>query len=232
MTLTAMLLVLSSWLISGPPDAMQAPAADVEGLWAYTELAPRGQKGMPLTGMFVFRDGLFVQQTINDGEPFEAQVGQGHCGTYRPKDGIVELTAEVQIALSPRRTPPLSLRHGVTHQITPELSGDSLTLTFGTGTIQKFKKIGPAKGRIYRLEGGMLALVDGHFLLVAAASDQDVVGGSGTFVKDGGTLILQAQRWYSATADGASNKRDTKIEATFDEQVLKLPGGPAMKVVR
>jgi hypothetical protein len=228
--ITMSLIVWS--VLSAMVQVATPSASPVEGLWAYTELQPKGQKAFALTGMFVFHDGLFVQQTINDGEPFSGQTGQGHCGTYRTKGPLVEMTAEIAIGVSPNRPTPLSLRRNTEHQITPVLEGNDLTLTFGSGTIQKFRRAGPAKGTIYRLEGGMLALVDGHFLLVVASGGQNVVAGSGTFEQRATTLNLQARRWFSVLSDKATNMRDTTIKATFDEKTLTLGDGSVFKVLR
>lgn len=226
--ITSSFIVWSLLIIGVPLGGSQVPAS-LEGLWAYTGLAPRGQQEVPLTGLFVFHQGLFLQQAINDGLPFDQQGGQAHCGTYRPRDGAFDMTAEVAVGVSPGRPAPLSLRRNTEHQITPTFSGDALTLTFGSGTVQKFRRVGPGDGRVVRLKDGMLALVDGHFLLVAAVNDQQVVAGSGTFEQRGQELLLEADRWFSVKGTQVSYLRETPSKAQFDGNVLILADGTRLQ---
>jgi len=111
----------------------------IEGLWAYTAIAPGGRNEVPLTGLFLFHQGIFVQQAINDGEPFDEQMGQAHTGTYQPAEEGFEMVAEIAIGVAPSHTPALSLRRNTEHQIKPERDGQELVLTFGSGTVQKFE---------------------------------------------------------------------------------------------
>ena len=43
----------------------------VNGLWMYTGLVTGDGTEMPLTGTFLFKDGIFVQQAVFDGGVFE-----------------------------------------------------------------------------------------------------------------------------------------------------------------
>ena len=58
-------------------------------------------------------------------------------------------------------------------------TGDRLRLTFGTGTVQTFTRLGPGRGEQVRLDRGALALVDGRFVLVAEAQNR-ASSGSGS----------------------------------------------------
>ena len=57
------------------------------------------------------------------------------------------------------------------HKLSVERFGETLVITFGSETVQTFRRLGNAEGEIYSLDGGMLALVDGRFVLVAARDD-------------------------------------------------------------
>jgi hypothetical protein len=123
---------------------------DAEGLWAYTLLEARGQK-MPLTGVILFKDGLFVQQSIFDGEPFAAQGAMAHAGPFGPGPRGIHMVGEQTIGISPDKTPALSFRRDSQHDISVDRDGETMTIVFGSGTIQKFRRIGPAKGDMYKL---------------------------------------------------------------------------------
>ena len=72
-------------------------------------------------------------------------------------------------------------------------------ITFGSETVQTFRRLGDAEGEIYSLDGGMLALVDGRFVLVAARDD-GVVTGCGAFEREGDYYTLEVLRWAEAQA--------------------------------
>ncbi len=82
------------------------------------------------------------------------------------------MVAEQAIGVSPTRSPPVSVRRNTEHEIDVRFAGDALTMTFGSGTVQKFKRVGPGEGNVIHLDEGSLALVDGHFLLVAVTGRQ------------------------------------------------------------
>jgi hypothetical protein len=204
------------------------PATSIEGLWKYEAIAPGGGAEVPIDGFIVFRAGRFVQQTLNVGEPFREQVAQAHAGTYRIEDDRLQLLAEVGFVVTPLKPSPVDARHGSTHQLTVRRSGKSLTLTFGTGTVQKLTSAGPGNGHIYPLTDGALALVDGRFVLVGR-SDGRAVAGSGTFARANGNLRMEPLRWFSIR-DGRPEYSRARVVATFDGTTLKIPGEPALPV--
>jgi hypothetical protein len=75
-------------------------ASQVDGLWSYTGLATSTGTEMPLTGIFLFKDGVFLQQSIFDSEPFSAAGAMAHAGPY-------SADAEVRIATSPIPSGPI-----------------------------------------------------------------------------------------------------------------------------
>lgn len=212
---------------TGKADAVQA----AEGLWEYTALIAGGKgENMPLTGVILFKDGMFAQQSIFDGEPFEQQGAMAHAGPFGAGPNGVHMTAEQTISIAPGKEKPLTFRRDTQHDISVERSGDDMTIQFSTGTIQKFKRIGPANGRIHKLDKGVLALVDGHFVLVDG-DESGVVTGYGTYRQSGTSYDLTAIRWAESTPTKAVNKRDFAQKATFDGKQLTLADGRTFKVV-
>lgn len=204
-------------------------ATAAEGLWAYTALQARGQD-MPLDGVILFKDGVFAQQSIFSGEPFATQGAMAHAGPYAPGPKGVHLVAEQTISIAPGSESPLKFRRSTQHDISVDRSADEMTIVFDTGTVQKFKRLGPAKGRVYRLEKGVFALVDGYFVLVDG-DEQGVVTGYGRYERSGTSYRLSVERWSESTPTAAMNRRDFGLTASFDGATLKLADGRRFRVV-
>ncbi|HKS56011.1 MAG TPA: hypothetical protein VJS12_12020 [Steroidobacteraceae bacterium] len=203
----------------------------VEGLWAYTALQPGGKgESMPLHGVILFKDGVFAQQSIFDGEPFATQGAMAHAGPYGSGPMGVHLVAEQTISIAPEKPAPLSFRPSTLHDISVDRSGDTMKIVFDSGTVQTFKRIGPGKGQIHKLEKGVFALVDGHFVLVDG-DEKGVVSGYGTYKNSGTSYDLNVERWAESTPGKAINKRDFAAKATFDGKTLKLADGRSFAVV-
>lgn len=222
-------------LVALAMSSAQADKADAvkaaEGLWAYTSLQAGGTgQSMPLTGVILYKDGLFAQQSIFDGEPFDAQGAMAHAGPFGAGPKGIHMTAEQTISIAPGKDPALKFRRDTQHDITVDRAGDTMTIVFGSGTVQKFKRIGPARGDIYKLQNGVLALVDDHFVLVAG-DEQAVVTGYGKFQRKGTAYDLQVIRWSEATPAKATNRRDGIVKATFDGKTFALADGRAFQVV-
>lgn len=217
---------------AAPPAGISASAVQTdaavsaaEGLWAYTALIGGSRKeNMPLTGVILFKDGIFAQQSIFDGEPFETQGAMAHAGPFGAGPRGVHMTAEQTISVAPGKDPPLSFRRDTQHDISVARSGDEMTIVFASGTVQKFTRIGPADGHVHRLDKGVLALVDGHFVLVHG-DESGVVSGYGTYTRSGTAYTLDAIRWSESTPTEAINKRDFRQRAEFDGSTLTLADG-------
>jgi hypothetical protein len=207
----------------------ESPAHRLDGLWSYHVIAPKARPAMNVDGLFVFLDGRFVQQSLNAGEPFDRQIAQGHAGTYKQNGAQVDQVAEVGLIIDPTATDPVRLTRNGEHHITVARDRGDLTLTFSSGTVQTFSQVGPGKGRIYGLERGAIALVDGRFLLVAETGSR-FVEGSGTFERAGTALTLHAVRWVSNKTGAIAYSRDISIRATFDEHQLSIPDEPVLNV--
>jgi hypothetical protein len=197
-------------------------ALGAAGLWQYVSLGrPTGDE-TKLDGLFVFQNGRFVQQSLNIGEPLTSQVAQAHAGTYTVEDGKVRLLAEVGLIVTPTAATPVASSPNRHHELAVAKSGERLVLTFGSGTVQKFTRVGPAAGRIVPLSRGALALVDGHFILVFEDGAR-AVAGSGTYAAMGGRLRFAPERWLTAR-DGKVTYSRAPLEATLDATSLEIAG--------
>ena len=186
---------------------------------------------MPLTGVFLFKDGVFVQHAVFDGDPIEEQGSMAHAGPYSAEATHIHLVAEQTISTSPLESPPLTSRGLTEHDVTVSRSGDNLTLVFsmGTGTVQNFEHVGTGTGEIYSLPNGALALVDGYFILVDG-DESGVVAGYGTYEKAGESMTLNVIRWSESDQSAASNLGDTSMQASFDGQSFTLEDGRSFSV--
>ena len=203
-------------------------AEQIDGLWMYTGLTTSDGTDLPLTGVFLFKDGVFLQQAVFNSEPFDTAGAMAHAGpvTPEPETGSVHLVAEQTIGIAPGESPALSFRASTEHDVTVSREDDALTLVFsmGTGTVQEFRYVGPGEGQVHALENGALAFVDGHFILVAG-DGSGATTGYGTYERQGDALSLNVIRW--AETDGAEtrNLKDTAMGASFDGEVLELEDG-------
>jgi hypothetical protein len=218
--------LVSTGARAGDKDAVAA----AQGLWAYTLLQAGGSGTvMPLTGVILFKDGLFAQQSVYDGAPFEEQGAMAHAGPFGAGPRGVHMVGEQTISISPGKTPAMQFRADTQHDISVDRNGEEMTIVFASGTIQKFRRIGPAKGDIHKLENGVLALVDDHFVLVAGDANAAVTG-FGTFRRDGSAYELQVTRWSEGTPASALNRKDVVVKATFDGKLLTLADGRTFRV--
>jgi hypothetical protein len=212
-----------------PPS--KTPFNAVEGLWAYTSIKSPGGKDIKLTGVILFKDGTFAQQSIFDGKPFEQQMAMAHAGPYTAEPMGLHLIAQQTIAISPDKTPALSFRKDTQHDISVDRHGNELTLVFKSGTIQKFKRIGPAHGELHTLDHGVLAFIDGRFLLVDG-DEKGVVSGYGGFTHVGPAYDLKITRWAETSGSKVSYLKDSVMKATFDGSTLTLADGRTFRVTK
>ena len=206
-----------------------ASQADLEGLWKYRSIARGGGTEVPIDGLFLFQGDRFVQQSLNAGEPFDQQFAQAHSGSVETGPGTLKILAEVGVVVDPTSDPPVEYRTASEHRVTAERSGDDLTLIFGTATVQKLERLGAGEGDLFSLDRGAFALVDGYFLLVAHTAER-VIAGSGTFERRGDTLMLRAERWFTVEDGEPTYARDRVVEATLDDETLKLGDGPILHI--
>ncbi len=205
-----------------------------EGLWEYTDLITSKGESLPLTGVFLIKDGIFLQQAVFNGEPFAEQGSMAHSGSSWAGGAGLRLTANQTLSLSPIGEERLSSMGKTEHDLKVTRDGDELTLVFGAGTstVQTFDKISDASDtRVYAFEDGALALVDEYFILVNGDA-QEAVTGYGTFTRSGNELTLNVIRWAQSDGKSTRNLRDVSLATSFDGKVLNLPGGKQLKVLR
>lgn len=208
----------------------RAAAEAVDGLWAYDTLTSPGAEPRELTGFIFFKDGLFAQQSIFDGEPFAEQMAMAHAGTCEPTEEGVHLVAEQTVSVLPAEDEPLSFRRNTEHDLTVRRSGDELTLVFGSGTVQTFDRIGEGSGEVHPLRDGLLAFADDHLLLVHA-TEEGVTSGYGTFDRNGDEYDVSIIRWAETDGSGVAYRRDGNIRVTFDGERVSLPDGRSLAVI-
>lgn len=201
----------------------QATAShEVTGFWRHDELVSSGGENIPLAGVFLFQDGIFIQQAVMDTPTAKNSEAMAHTGPYTITDQGVKLTAAPTIAISATDDNPLSYRASTEHDLAAENTGDHLTLTFGSGTVQTFTRIPMAdNATVYTFGNGRLALSGDRFILVAG-DESGVVTGYGTYARDGGKIVFTADRWAESTAKKANIAVDATVEGTFDDSTLKI----------
>ena len=229
--LSAIAFLACGALSASEPTDSASLEQQVEGLWIYTGLTSSSGNEMPLTGIFLFKDGVFVQYAVFNGEPTEDQGAMAHAGPYSSGAEFVHLIAEQTISTAPKEHPPLTSQGLTEHDVSVSRSGDDLILIFGkgTGTVQNFERVGPGKGNIYSLPNGALAFVDGYFVLVDG-DESGVVAAYGTFEQAGESLTLNVIRWTESDQSVASNLSDASMLATFDGQSLTLENGRSFSI--
>ena len=228
----AIALFMCGALAADQPGNAQTLEQQVEGLWVYTGLTSSAGKEMPLTGIFLFKDGVFLQHAVFDGEPIKDQGAMAHFGPYSETGEWIHLVAEQTISTDPLKSPPLSNQGRTEHDVSVKRSGNHLTLVFskGTGTVQDFEQVGPGDGQSYPLQNGVLAFVDHYFMLVQG-DKSSIVAGYGTFEKDGNALKLNIIRWTEANQSSAFNLANTSMTATFDGRSFILGDGRKFEVM-
>ena len=204
----------------------------VKGLWFYTGLITSGGEDLPLDGIFLFGDGLFLQYAQYKGEPARDQGAMAHAGPYSAGEGVIRLVAEQTISTAPSSDLPLNYRGLTEHEVDVRLVDNELTLTFmNSGTVQIFTRAGPGEGDVYRLENGALALADGYLILVSG-DENGVETGYGRYEADNDALSIDITYWTSADQSSASNTNHTAVNGTFDGKVLTLDGGGIFQVLK
>jgi hypothetical protein len=206
-------------------------AEQVEGLWVYTDLITSSGENLPLRGVFLLKDGFFLQYAAFEGDPIEEQGSMAHTGPYSTDGEFLHLVANQTLGTAPTEEEKIQSAGMTEHDIAITRQGDDLSMVFGKGTstIQNFAKVGDGEGEVYLLPNGALALVDGQFIMVDG-NEETVVAGYGSYEREGDSLTLTVNRWTDASSSGAGNIYDTVINATIDGDALKLEDGRSFAV--
>ncbi len=218
---------------AGSVTARQKVLPESEGLWEYTGLITSRGESLPLTGVFLIKNGFFLQQSIFNGEPFAEQNSMAHAGTCWAGGAGLRLTANQTLSISPVNDEQLSSAGSTEHDLQVSRDGEDLTLVFGggTSTVQTFKRIGDAvDARFYEFSTGALAFANGYFVLVNGDAQASVTG-YGKYIQAGDSLSLSIIRWAESDGDSTRNLRDVTLDAFFDGSILTLPDGRGFAVV-
>lgn len=216
-------------------DVAAAASHDVEGYWHHDRLISSKGQEIPIDGVFLMHDGQFIEQAVM-GAPLDTPNAKGaeamaHSGPYVTTPKGITLTAEQTIAISEAGAEPLSFQANSVHDITAENTGNNLTLTFGSGTVQTFTRIPASDISIMRFADGRIALTGNRFVLVAGDPNA-VVSGFGTFVRNGDKLRLMADRWAESTRQKANVKANVTMDVTLTDSALTLADGRTYPIVR
>ena len=205
---------------------------ETAGLWEYRNLISSAGEPMPLTGIFLIKNGKFMQQSIFNGEPFTEQDSMAHAGTIEATDAGLRLTANQTLFMSPTSGKAIHSAGVTQHDLQVRREGAELTLVFGSGTIQTLKHLGSAADmRIYHFDEGSLAFAEDYFILVIG-DEESAVSGYGHYVQSGDNVKLDVIRWAESDGKTTRNLRNIRFEVYFDGEILELPpikGSPARR---
>lgn len=220
-------------LSSGSSIAKGDPLPESEGLWEYTGLITSDGKSLPLTGIFLIKDGVFLQQSIFNGQPFSEQGSMAHAGACWAGGAGLRLTANQTISMSPVEDQKLVSMGETEHDLAVTRDDSQLTLVFGAGTstVQTFDQIGSAEDtRVFNFSDGALAFANGYFILVAGGAESATTG-YGKYKHESNVLTLEVIRWSQSDGTSTKNEQDITLQASFDGSVLQLPDGQTFSVV-
>ena len=224
-TLPALIALLLALAGNARASGGEASLRDAEGLWEYTGLITGDGRSLPLNGLFLIRHGTFVQQGVFKQTPFETAGSMAHAGPYWAGGAGLRLRSRQTLSLDPTAAIPIRSAGAMEHELKVDRRGDLLTLTFGSGTVQTFRRLGPAGDtRIFQFEDGALALA-GDYFIVALGNEDYVVSGYGRYTQSGGALDLEVMRWAESDGRSVSNFKDIALRVSFDGETLGLPDG-------
>ncbi|EED31725.1 hypothetical protein NOR53_3083 [gamma proteobacterium NOR5-3] len=225
------LLVISATDSLGDGNSVSVQAS--EGLWEYTDLITRDGESLPLTGIFLIKENMFLQQSIFKGEPFADQGSMAHAGPYWAGGAGLRLRSNQTLSMDPASDTPLTSAGEMEHDLKVTRDGDELTLQFGggTSTIQTFKHLDDAKNtQIVTFANGNLALTGEYFILVVGDADSAVTG-YGRYEQDGDKLTMTAILWAESDGGTVQNRRDFALSATLLDSTFTLSDGRSFPVI-
>ena len=213
-------------------SARLACADEIAGLWIYESFDRPAYGVQPLVGLFLFNEGRFVHQAMHGSEPMEEQLTDAHIGRYRFKSNdIVQFDVDTGIVVTPAGESLLSARSNTSHDVNYKVSGANLFLSFANGATEKLVKVPNTKVELIDLERGTLALTDRHFILVTEP-EGGWLAGSGRYERTGADIRFEVLRWFEVSDGQAYYAAGETFKATFDGNMLKLPGGLGFRVSR
>jgi hypothetical protein len=144
----------------------------------------------------------------------------------------VRLVSRVGLLIEPSAKQVVESRRDAEHRVRARRSEEGLTLTFATGTIQRFRSSPMRTPQIFVLSRGVLLLgVDGRFSLTAERDD-GAAAGWGRYRREGELLVLQAERWLRLEGRRPQYFRDHEIRAALTQRTFTLPDGLSFAIER
>ncbi|WOJ92199.1 hypothetical protein R0135_10405 [Congregibacter variabilis] len=214
-------------------DSTQASLKAAEGLWEYTDLITRDGESLPLTGIFLIKNDMFLQQSIFKGDPFAEQGSMAHAGPYWAGGAGLRLRSNQTLSMDPTQKTPLSSAGAMEHDLKVTRDGKDLTLQFGggTSTIQTFRHLSNAENtQIISFAKGNLALTENYFILVNGDGNGAVTG-YGSYERINDKLMMTAVRWAESDGTTVKNLRDVELSATLSPSAFTLSDGRSFTIV-
>ena len=191
----------------------------LSGLWKYEEISHGGDAALPNKGLFLFYDGRFFQQTIDD------DMGQAHSGRYKIAGDIVYFDVEMGVLVRENAEPPLAVRRNAENQAQISFQGDVLILGFEESTVQTLTKLTDVENtEIYPLIGGYLVFTDNNFIYMSL-EDDNFAAGSGNYMKAGNGFSLHANPWISVSGRRVTYSHNEDINVNLEQKVFSFPDG-------
>ena len=191
----------------------------LSGLWEYEEISHSGDAALPNTGLFLFYNGRFYQQTIDD------DMGQAHTGSYKIVGDIVSFDVEMGVLVRENSEPPLAVRLNAENQAKVSFKGDLLILGFEESTVQTLTKLADVENaKIYPLMGGYLVFTDNNFIYMSL-EDDNFAAGSGKYLKSGNGFSLHANPWISVSGRRVTYSHNEDINLNLEQKVFSFSDG-------
>jgi len=215
-----MILAVQEPLVHAEP----ANADPLAGLWRYDEISHGGEAPLTNTGLFLFHNGRFFQQTIDD------DMGQAHAGTYTIDDGTVSFNIEMGILVSENYAPVMAVRLNANNRASIDLQDNLLTLKFDEKTVQTLKKHSEVENaEVYTVQGGYLVFTHDSFIYMSLESD-NLEAGSGRYKQIGDTFTLQANPWISVSGERVIYSYNEEIDLNLREKTFDFSSGRTVKL--
>ena len=191
----------------------------LSGLWEYEEISHGGDAALPNKGLFLFYNGRFFQQTIDD------DMGQAHTGSYKIVGDTVSFDVEMGVLVRENSEPPLAVRQNAENQANICFQDDVLILGFEESTVQTLTKLTDLKTvKIYPLIGGYLVFTDNNFIYMSL-EDDNFAAGSGQYLKTGNGFSLHANPWISVSGRRVNYSHNVDIDLNLEQKVFSFPDG-------
>jgi hypothetical protein len=210
------------FLLLGLQSSVSAETANDEllsGLWSYNKISHGGETALDNTGLFLFHNGRFFQQTI-DGD-----MGQAHAGSYRVAGDTVSFDVEMGILVSGSADPTMSVRLNAGNQATISYRDKVLTLGFDEGTVQTLTKHAEVENaKVQTVTGGYLVFTEDSFIYMSLEDDK-LEAGSGSYTKTAEGYSLQANPWISVAGKRVTYSYNENIELSREKKVFSFSDG-------